>query len=143
MRNHCSVSPRETRPPVAEAENGSPFSFAVASAEELDFCGDAEQGELFRQSLARLEAAGCRRQTIAFGPFRETASLLYEGPWVAERLAFVETFFADHPRDVYPVTRAIIEQGANYRAVDVFCAPTSARGRFGRPACKSSSMPTS
>jgi allophanate hydrolase len=108
-------------PPPSDSEIG-PFSFAVAAAEELEFCGDAERSDLFRQSLARLEAAGCRRQTIAFGPFRETAQLLYEGPWVAERLSAMQTFFSDHPRDVYPVTRAIIEQGARYSAVDVFRA---------------------
>ncbi len=108
-------------PPPSEAEIG-PFTFAVAPHEELEFFGDTERADLFRQALARLEALGCRRQTIAFGPFRETALLLYEGPWVAERLSAMETFFADHPRDVYPVTRAIIEQGANYSAIDVFRA---------------------
>ncbi len=108
-------------PPPSEAEI-DPFTFAVAPHEELEFFGDTERADLFRQALARLEALGCRRQTIAFGPFRETALLLYEGPWVAERLSAMETFFADHPRDVYPVTRAIIEQGANYSAIDVFRA---------------------
>ncbi|HET6324681.1 MAG TPA: amidase family protein, partial [Planctomycetaceae bacterium] len=109
-------------PPPADVEIGGPFSFAVASDEELEFFGDTERAKLFRQSLARLEAADCRRQTIAFSPFRETALLLYEGPWVAERLSAVESFFAEHAADVNPVVRSIIEQGANYRAVDVFRA---------------------
>ena len=48
---------------------------------------------------------------IDFAPFLETAKLLYEGPWVAERWAAVGDFIAAHPDDVHPVTRAIIETG--------------------------------
>src|SRR5262249_29450414 len=52
----------------------------------------------------------------------EVASLLYEGPWVAERLAAVGPFLEAHPTEVFPVTRSIIEGGARYSAVDVFRA---------------------
>ena len=40
---------------------------------------------------------------------REVAALLYEGPFLAERLAGLEPFFSAHRDDMHPVTRAIIE----------------------------------
>jgi allophanate hydrolase len=52
----------------------------------------------------------------------EAGDLLYTGPWVAERLAGLEGFLADHPGDVLPVTRAVIEQGRVFTAVDAFRA---------------------
>jgi allophanate hydrolase len=53
--------------------------------------------------------------------------LLYEGPFLAERLAGLEPFFSAHRDAIHPVTRAIIEGGARYTAVDVFQAMTSLR----------------
>jgi allophanate hydrolase len=55
-------------------------------------------------------------------PLLEAGDLLYDGPWVAERLAGLEGFLADHPDDVLPVTRAVIEQGREFDAVATFRA---------------------
>jgi allophanate hydrolase len=55
-------------------------------------------------------------------PLLEAGDLLYDGPWVAERLAGLETFLADHPDDVLPVTRAVIERGRQFDAVATFRA---------------------
>ena len=41
---------------------------------------------------------------------------------MAERLAGLEGFLADHPDDVLPVTRAVIERGREFTAVDAFRA---------------------
>jgi allophanate hydrolase len=59
---------------------------------------------------------------IDFAPFLETAQLLYDGPWVAERWAAVGDFIAAHPDEVHPITRAIIEGGAKPSAADAFRA---------------------
>jgi allophanate hydrolase len=59
---------------------------------------------------------------IDFRPFSETARLLYEGPWVAERYAAVGEFIARHPKAVHPVTRKIIVGGKKSTAVDAFRA---------------------
>ncbi len=74
-------------------------------------------------ALAHLRAAtpGSDLVPVAMAPFRETASLLYEGAWLAERLATLEPFLRDAaPHDVLPVTRAIIEGGARFSAADAF-----------------------
>jgi allophanate hydrolase len=55
-------------------------------------------------------------------PLLEAGDLLYDGPWVAERLAGLEGFLTDHPDDVLPVTRAVIERGREFDAVATFRA---------------------
>jgi allophanate hydrolase len=57
---------------------------------------------------------------IDLAPFLETARLLYEGPWIAERYAAVGEFLAAHPESVWPVTREIIAAGQAPTAVDAF-----------------------
>ena len=104
---------------------GSPvrFTFAAPRDRDLEFYGDERQAELFRQALAGLEKLGAtRRETVDFGPFQEVASLLYDGPWIAERLAGLEEFVRDHAADMHSVTRSILARGADYSAVDVFKA---------------------
>ena len=59
---------------------------------------------------------------IDLKPFLETARLLYEGPWLAERSAAVGDFIAQHPKAVHPVTRKIISGGKALLAVDAFRA---------------------
>jgi allophanate hydrolase len=97
-------------------------AFAAPDASALDFCGDGERAEIFRQSLERLEQGGARRMPVDYAPFREAGLLLYGGPWVAERFAALETFMSAHREEMYPVTRSIIAGGSQYTAVDVFRA---------------------
>src|SRR5207302_1834085 len=94
---------------------------------------DNDQARLFDAALGHLQQLGWRRVAIDFKPFREVANLLYEGPWLAERLAGVEEFLKAHPAAVLPVTRSILERGARYNGVDVFKA--MARLRALRETC--------
>src|SRR5206468_3107801 len=52
----------------------------------------------------------------------ETARLLYEGPWVAERYLAAQTVIASWPEAMHPVTREIIMNGARPSAADAFAA---------------------
>ena len=88
----------------------------------LDFLGDAEAAHLFDQAVARLEAMGGRVVAIDFAPFSEAGRLLYDGPWVAERLAALETFVRTSGDAMHPITHQIIAGGAAYSAVDTFRA---------------------
>jgi allophanate hydrolase len=110
--------PEETAP--LAAEDNPLFTFATPRDEDLEFYGDRAQADLFRQAVAQLEDMGGRRSVIDFRPLREVASLLYEGPWLAERWAAVGEFLQQHPTAAHPVTQAIIEGGARYSGVDVF-----------------------
>jgi allophanate hydrolase len=111
---------RGTFVPPSPSERG--FTFATPRDEDLEFFGDSNQARLFDQAIARLEQMGSQRRVADFRPFREVAALLYEGPWLAERLAGLEPFLARHAAEMHPVTRAVIEGGGRYRAVDYFQA---------------------
>ena len=68
-------------------------AFGVPRAGELEFFGNDEGERLFGAMLAAGSsgsAASLSRST--FAPFLETARLLYEGPWVAERYVAIRDF---------------------------------------------------
>jgi allophanate hydrolase len=111
----------------------NPIPFAVPRDEDLEFCGDQGAAEGFRQSVMRMEQQGWQRTAIDFRPFREVAEMLYQGPWLAERLAGLGSFFRDHAADMHPVTREVVQGGASYSAVDLFQA--SYRLNELRPIC--------
>lgn len=102
--------------------SSDPFRFGTPPESQLEFFGDEEARELFRESIAAVEAIGGVRYEFDFAPFRETAELLYGGPWVAERDAAVGDFIRAHPEEVHPVVRDIILGGADHSAVDTFRA---------------------
>jgi allophanate hydrolase len=92
----------------------------VPARRDLEFFGDAEAERLFRAAVVRLPSLGLEAVEIDFAPFRETAALLYQGPWVAERWAALQSFHAQHAEAFLPVTRGIIEGGARLTAADAF-----------------------
>ncbi|MFC7608289.1 allophanate hydrolase [Teichococcus aestuarii] len=75
-------------------------------------------------ALERCRALGLELRPVPMAAFREAAALLYEGAWVAERLASLEGFFRSAPPGaVLPVTRGIIEaNGRRHSAADAFRA---------------------
>jgi allophanate hydrolase len=99
---------------------GAPFIFAVPRAADLVFFGDGEAERLFGEAVKRLENMGGRARMIDFAPFRDAAALLYEGPWVAERMAAVGRFIETRPADVDPTVREIILGGKTRLATEVF-----------------------
>ncbi len=92
----------------------------VPAPRDLSFFGDEEARRSFQESLARAKALGAQLVEIDFAPFRETAALLYHGPWVAERWAALREFHRRHAGAFLPVTRKIIEGAANLSAADAF-----------------------
>ena len=101
---------------------GASFRFGVPPWRELEFFGDAEAPQLFATATRALEAAGGTRIETSFAPFREAGRLLYEGPWLAERLHATEPLLRDNPEAILPVTRSIIEAGRRYSALDAYRA---------------------
>jgi allophanate hydrolase len=89
---------------------------------DLDFFGNGEGARLFGEAVGLVRGLGAAVIEIDFTPFLETARLLYEGPWVAERYAAIRNFIEHQPQSLYPVTRQIIEGGAKPRAADAFAA---------------------
>ncbi|MFK8251169.1 allophanate hydrolase [Ancylobacter terrae] len=82
--------------------------------------GDRLGEPAFERALARLRDLGAELVDIDMAPFFETARLLYEGPWIAERFAAVGGFLEARPDAVHPVVRTIIERGRGKSAVELF-----------------------
>jgi allophanate hydrolase len=99
-----------------------PREFRFVVPEPLEFYGDTVSQHAFSQALSDLEALGGRGAKVDFDLFAQTAALLYEGPWVAERLAAIRTFFEQHAAEIHPVVRQIIGGAAKYSAADLFQA---------------------
>jgi len=100
------------------------FRFGIPDAGHLEFFGDTYAQVSFEQSVALLTSLGGVAVAVDFAPFIEAAALLYEGPWVAERLAALGDFFTSHAPDMHEVVRTIIGGGARYSAADLFAGQT-------------------
>jgi allophanate hydrolase len=92
----------------------------VLRAGEREFYGDGDAERLYAAAVARLTGLGAQVVAFDYAPFREIAVLLYDGPWVAERLAALEAFAAGHAADLDPAVRAIVEGARRFSAVDAF-----------------------
>ena len=107
---------------LGEPEVRSRFRFAVPRSGDLEFFGNVEWQAIYQEGVERLRAMGGEKVEIEFAPFRAVSELLYGGPIVAERLAGIRAFVAEHSDAMHPVTRQIIEGGARHPGVDVFDA---------------------
>jgi len=107
--------PGEGAAPWSGAEG---FRFGVPA--RLEFFGDEAAAAQYRVALNALSALGGAAIEFDYEPFAKAAGLLYQGPWVAERLASIQEFLGGDPESVDPTVGAIIRGGAAYSAVDAF-----------------------
>jgi len=106
--------------PVDVSRWSGPLRVGVPRQAERVFDGDAEAEHVFDECLARLTRLGAHITEIDFTPFRETAALLYQGPWVAERWAALREFHATNADAFFPTTRSIVESANSLSAADAF-----------------------
>lgn len=88
----------------------------------LEFLADDEFEAGFHGALAQLQGIDVTHVDTDFAPLSMVADLLYEGPWVAERLAAIAPFMASSADSLLPITRRILEEARKYSAVDAFQA---------------------
>ncbi|MGZ5855025.1 MAG: allophanate hydrolase [Xanthobacteraceae bacterium] len=86
------------------------------------FFGDHASEAAFDQAIARCAAMGARIVETDIEALYETARLLYDGPWVAERYLAIRSLLASSPDALHPVTKSIIIPGARLTATDTFSA---------------------
>jgi allophanate hydrolase len=98
------------------------FRFAVPAAAALEFDGEIQGSSLVADAAAALEAIGGMRIEADFAPFRAAGVMLYDGPWIAERVIAVEELIDRRPEALLPVIRRIIAGGKDYTATDAFKA---------------------
>jgi allophanate hydrolase len=92
----------------------------VPLARNMPWFGDLQAERLFAQAVERARALGYAVREVDIAPLIEAASLLYDGPWVAERTAAIEDFLRERPGSIDPVVREIVEAGIGKTAVEAF-----------------------
>ncbi len=102
--------------------SGAAFRFGVPKDSQLEFFGDDEAAKLFTAAVEQAKAIGGVPVEIDYALYQQAASLLYAGPWVAERYAAIESFLKDHAGDMHTVVRQIITGAAKYSAADAYKA---------------------
>jgi len=111
-----------SRQPLPDNLIGESFKFGVPQDDQLEFFGNLETWKLFNDAVKRMESIGGKKVVIDFAPFLETARLLYEGPWVAERYAAIKSFIETKPESMFPVTKQIISGAKRFTAADTYSA---------------------
>ncbi len=111
-----------TRERWREAVTADDVRIGLPDPAELEFFGDTAMQQAHLAARSRLRDRFPRVEKAPFAPFLAAGELLYQGPWVAERLAEFGDFLDAHPDAVLPVIRTILQGGARYSAVDVFAA---------------------
>jgi allophanate hydrolase len=107
--------------PRAFAVEASPPRLRVGVPNEgLEFFGDADAERLYRMAVERVSETGATIVEFDFAPFRDAARLLYQGPWVAERLAAIRAFAESKPQSLHEVVGKIVLGGSSISAVDAF-----------------------
>jgi allophanate hydrolase len=86
------------------------------------FFGDKDYEAGYDAALERLQRLGCELVEVDIEPLYETARLLYDGPWVAERTITAQKLLASDPDAIHPVTREITLNGLRPTAIDAFSA---------------------
>jgi allophanate hydrolase len=89
---------------------------------QLIFFGDKLSETAYGDALKRWTALGATLVEFDLEPFYETARLLYEGPWVAERYLVIRDLLTSSPDAIHPVTREITIAGQRLSAADTFAA---------------------
>jgi len=100
----------------------SRFRFGVPSEQSLEFFGDDQARVAYNKAVAALSRLGGAAVPFDYEIFRSAASLLYNGPWVAERLASVMDFADKHIDAFDPTVGKIISGAPRFSAVDAFRA---------------------
>jgi allophanate hydrolase len=84
-------------------------------------------GQAWDEARRQLATLGATAVEIDFAPLHEVARLLYEGPWVAERYAVVQSLLDAQPDALDPTVGAIIGRARGLSAVDTFRAQYALR----------------
>jgi allophanate hydrolase len=95
------------------------FSVGVPAPDQLQDLAAPDE-RVYRAALERLVSAGGTLVEVDITPLLAAARLLYEGPWIAERTAALQTLIETNPTAIHPVVRTIIQAGKGVSGVDAF-----------------------
>lgn len=108
------------------------FRFGVPTLGSLQFFSDQDASECYRAAIARLTELGGVAVEFDYEPFHQAASLLYQGPWVAERVAAIREFLAGDPDTLDPTVKEILTRAQTLSAADAFQGAYALKALEGR-----------
>jgi allophanate hydrolase len=97
-----------------------PLRIGVPAAPRLDAAQGGPAAWAQAQALAR--TLGATLVPLDFTALHELAGLLYDGPWVAERMAVVQPLLDADPGALDPTVAAVIARARGHDATDTFRA---------------------
>lgn len=109
-------------PAVATPVSRAGLRVGIPNLDSLQISEDHGYRAAWASALEDLRAAEVELVPLDLSDFFEAGRLLYEGPWLAERLSAVADFLAEDPDAVLPVIRQVVQGGARFSAVDAFRA---------------------
>jgi allophanate hydrolase len=92
----------------------------VLPEDAREFYGDAENAALYARAIEIMQGLGAEIVAFDYQPFQQIGALLYDGPWLAERLAGIGNFVDKHPQDLNPAVRTLLDGARRFSAVDAF-----------------------
>lgn len=92
----------------------------VPRPEQCQFWGDTLYQEAWNAVLEKWRRLGAQLVEVDYEPFHEAADLLYQGPWVAERLVAAGEIFASRPEALHPITAKILAGAEGRTALQTF-----------------------
>ena len=123
MAGYDVHDPYSRKRPLAEMTDcPAGLRLGIPRSGQLIFFGDRLSEKAYGDALDRWTALGATLVEFDLEPFYETARLLYDGPWVAERYLVIRDLLASAPDAIHPVTREITIAGARQSATDTFAA---------------------
>ena len=104
-----------------EGRRAGPLKLGVINPAQLQFFGDGGYQQAYDAALADIQAdSGIELIELDYEPFAVAASLLYSGPWVAERTLACQDPLNQYADKMNPVVRGIIQAGSDLSATDCF-----------------------
>jgi len=108
----------------APAPMAGTFRVGVPAPAARKFLGDTRAARGFDAAIEHCAALGATIVEIDFAPFLAAGALLYEGPFVAERLEATGRLLSERPETLRPELRAILEGATVFTAKAAFAAQT-------------------
>jgi allophanate hydrolase len=110
------------RPVIPPIHDGLPprFTFGRLRPNEIECFGMTECVDLYEQACVRLQRVGGVPLEIDLETFLEVGRMLFNGPWIAERKASLESFVTQHPDSVLDVIAQVLNAADNYSGTSVF-----------------------
>lgn len=97
------------------------LTVGIPKTNQLEFCDDTDATKCYEATVEWFDNRFSTK-SVDIQSFIDAGQLLYQGPWVAERLAAIQELLSEHPDGLLPITREIITRGREFDAVDTYNA---------------------